>query len=119
MILNDANSISPQYSNLISLAARQTIGSTELTVARSTDGQWNTSDVKMFMKNVGGNDRWVVLACVSDCSQGMNQKDEPGRGSLRFFPTLFIPQRIMGRSTPCSPARISRFCPMDATICCS
>ena len=52
-IRNDAAAISPQYVDLVSLAARQAIGATELTIANGTDGKWNTSDVKMFMKDVG------------------------------------------------------------------
>ena len=52
-ILGSANSISETYSNLVSLAARQAMGSTELTVGMGSDGKWNSSDVKMFMKNIG------------------------------------------------------------------
>lgn len=50
---------SGHYTDLVSLAARQAMGGTELTVGRNTSRdasgstQWNTSDVKMFMKNVG------------------------------------------------------------------
>lgn len=36
--------------NLISLAARQVIANTELTVGRGSDGSWNKSDVMMFMR---------------------------------------------------------------------
>lgn len=60
-MLSDASAISPQYANLVSLAARQTIGSTELTIANGTDGRWNTSDVKMFMKDVGTS-RFVAMS---------------------------------------------------------
>ena len=52
-ILSAANAVSPQYGNLVSLAARQTIGSTELTISKGPDGGWNTSDTKVFMKDVG------------------------------------------------------------------
>ncbi|THH29207.1 hypothetical protein EUX98_g4981, partial [Antrodiella citrinella] len=55
-ILGDSSNISSTYSNLVSIAARQTIGATELTVANGTDGKWNTSDVMMFMKDVGNGD---------------------------------------------------------------
>ncbi|KAH8107238.1 hypothetical protein BXZ70DRAFT_285390 [Cristinia sonorae] len=55
-ISQDASSISPVYSNLVSLSARQAIGATELTVASGTDGKLNTSDVMMFMKNIGNPD---------------------------------------------------------------
>lgn len=54
-VLADAANVSAHYADLVSLAARQAMGGTELTVGRSsTDShQWNTSDVKMFLKDVG------------------------------------------------------------------
>ncbi|TCD59771.1 hypothetical protein EIP91_011516 [Steccherinum ochraceum] len=56
-IIGDAGKVSPTYTNLVSLAARQAMGGTDLTVARGTDSSWNTSDVKMFMKDVGTSGR--------------------------------------------------------------
>ncbi|TFY82660.1 hypothetical protein EWM64_g1355 [Hericium alpestre] len=53
-ILHAAAGVSPDYQDLVSLAVRQVYGATELTVAMGTDGKWNTSDVMMFMKNIGG-----------------------------------------------------------------
>jgi len=38
----------------VTLAARQTFGAIDITVANGTDGNWNTSDVMIFMKNIGG-----------------------------------------------------------------
>ncbi|KAK7685151.1 hypothetical protein QCA50_011514 [Cerrena zonata] len=57
LILNAAGNISEPYKDLVSLAARQTMGSTELTIANGTDGKWNMSDIKMFMKDVGDSGR--------------------------------------------------------------
>ncbi|TCD67396.1 hypothetical protein EIP91_012431 [Steccherinum ochraceum] len=56
-IAGDTAAISPVYTGLVSLAARQVIGSTDLTIANGTDGKWNMSDVKMFMKDVGSSGR--------------------------------------------------------------
>ncbi|TCD69631.1 hypothetical protein EIP91_006856 [Steccherinum ochraceum] len=56
-ILNDASSVSQTYAELVSLGARQAIGATDITVSRGTDGQWNSSDVMMFMKDVGTSGR--------------------------------------------------------------
>ena len=84
-ILHDANSITPQYANLASLAARQTIGSTEITVANSSDGQWNTSDVKIFMKNIGS-DRWVVFEVYM--TDLFSRNEVGGRTPSRFFTLL-------------------------------
>ena len=50
---NNATAISSHYADLVALTARQTIGATELTVGVASDGTFNLSDVKMFMKNVG------------------------------------------------------------------
>lgn len=49
---------SGHYADLVSLAARQAMGGTELTIGVKSQNvpgssQWNMSDVKMFMKNVG------------------------------------------------------------------
>ncbi|KAF7794737.1 hypothetical protein EIP86_005875, partial [Pleurotus ostreatoroseus] len=51
--------ISAHYADLVSLAARQAMGGLELTLGRSSldASQWNTSDVKMFMKNLGTDGR--------------------------------------------------------------
>ena len=56
-ILAAATNVSDHYADLVSLAARQAMGGTELTIGQtmSSSGQveWDTGDVKMFMKNVG------------------------------------------------------------------
>ncbi|KAF7790198.1 hypothetical protein EIP86_001150 [Pleurotus ostreatoroseus] len=51
--------ISNHYVDLVSLAARQAMAGTELTVSQGTSdpSQWNLSDIKMFMKNVGTDGR--------------------------------------------------------------
>jgi hypothetical protein len=41
------------YSDLISLVARQAFGSTELTTGMGSDGKTNTSDVMMFIRDSG------------------------------------------------------------------
>ena len=53
MILNAAGNISDSLKDLVSLATRQVMGATELTIANGTDSQWNKTDVKMFMKDIG------------------------------------------------------------------
>ncbi|KAK7685150.1 hypothetical protein QCA50_011513 [Cerrena zonata] len=57
LIFNATGNISEPYKDLLSLAARQTMASTELTIANGTDGKWNMSDIKMFMKDVGVSSR--------------------------------------------------------------
>lgn len=52
-VLNQALTVSDKYGDLVSLAVRQTIGGTELTISKGTDGGWNISDIKVFMKDVG------------------------------------------------------------------
>lgn len=57
-ILKAAANISDVYTNFVSVAARQAIAGTELTITKGSDGNWNTSDVKMFMKDIG-NSKWA------------------------------------------------------------
>ncbi|KAF8883867.1 hypothetical protein BD779DRAFT_1472365 [Infundibulicybe gibba] len=52
-ITSDALSISQDYADLVSLSVRQTMGGFDITTSKGPDGQWNTSDVMMFMKSVG------------------------------------------------------------------
>lgn len=52
-ILSDAAAISPQYADLVSLAIRQAFGGIDISVASDTNGNWNMSDVKVFMKDIG------------------------------------------------------------------
>ncbi|KAF8883857.1 hypothetical protein BD779DRAFT_1443590 [Infundibulicybe gibba] len=56
-ITSDALSISQDYADLVSLSARQTMGSIDITASRGLNGQWNTSDVMIFMKSVGDTSR--------------------------------------------------------------
>ena len=53
-ILNDASQYSEQYADLLALTTRQAMGPMEITLSRDAGGNWNTSDVKVFMKNLGG-----------------------------------------------------------------
>ena len=55
-ILQGAAPISNLLGDLVSLAAAQVYGSTQLTVAVGASGTFNTSDVMMFMKNIGGSE---------------------------------------------------------------
>ncbi|KAF8867760.1 hypothetical protein BD779DRAFT_1244531 [Infundibulicybe gibba] len=56
-IISDASSISQDYADLVSLSVRQTIGGVDITISNGTDGQWNTSDVMMFMKSIDDSSR--------------------------------------------------------------
>ncbi|EMD37369.1 hypothetical protein CERSUDRAFT_114042 [Gelatoporia subvermispora B] len=56
-IIQDALKISPQYADLVSLAARQVFGAIDITVSNGSDGRWNMSDTMMFMKDIGSTRR--------------------------------------------------------------
>ncbi|EMD37366.1 hypothetical protein CERSUDRAFT_114039 [Gelatoporia subvermispora B] len=56
-IIQNATKISPQYADLVSLAARQVFGAIDITVSAGSDGQWNSSDVQIFMKDIGNTQR--------------------------------------------------------------
>jgi Domain of unknown function (DUF5127) len=53
-ILQDANSISNDLGGLVSVAIAQVYGSMQLTVGSDAQGNLNSSDIMMFMKNIGG-----------------------------------------------------------------
>lgn len=67
-ILQNATAISPQYADLVSLAARQTFGGVEFSVSNGSDGKWNMSDVKIFMKDVGNSRCVVPGTCEITCA---------------------------------------------------
>lgn len=52
-IINDAAKISPNYPDLLSLIARQAMSAIEITVSKSADGSFNSSDIMAFMKDMG------------------------------------------------------------------
>jgi hypothetical protein len=54
MILQNASSVSGPLGDLVSLAIAQVYGSTQLTIGTDEFGKLNSSDVMMFMKNIGG-----------------------------------------------------------------
>ncbi|KAI0759822.1 DUF1793-domain-containing protein [Trametes elegans] len=56
-IIGNASQVSSQYADLVSLAARQTMGSLDITVSTDADGKPNASDVKIFMKDIGTSGR--------------------------------------------------------------
>ncbi|KAF8885594.1 hypothetical protein BD779DRAFT_1646537 [Infundibulicybe gibba] len=56
-ITSDALLISQNYADLVSLSVRQTVGSVDITTSKGSDGQWNTSDILIFMKSVGDTSR--------------------------------------------------------------
>ncbi|EJC98579.1 DUF1793-domain-containing protein [Fomitiporia mediterranea MF3/22] len=50
----DGEAFSTEYADLLMLSARQAMGSMDITIPPSLSGSWDTSDVKIFMKNLGG-----------------------------------------------------------------
>ncbi|KAJ7194203.1 hypothetical protein GGX14DRAFT_378230 [Mycena pura] len=56
-LLQDAGRVSNNYADLVSLATRQTMAGVEITVSKNDTGEWNTSDVMAFMKDVGSSQR--------------------------------------------------------------
>lgn len=67
-IVSDANAISSNYVDLVSLASRQLMAGLEVTVGTDSSGKLNASDILFFMKDTGNSqcvrfysDRCVVL----------------------------------------------------------
>ena len=53
-IVQDAGSVANYFSSLTALALAEVYGSMELTVWTDGHGNYNKSDVMVFMKNIGG-----------------------------------------------------------------
>lgn len=47
---SDAGKISADYASVVSLSIRQALGAMEITIAKNSDGSWNTADPIVFMK---------------------------------------------------------------------
>lgn len=62
-ITSHANAIVPggAYADILSLAVRQTIANTELTVGQGTNGALNTSDVMLLMREGDNGDYEYAL----------------------------------------------------------
>ncbi|KAJ7195720.1 DUF1793-domain-containing protein [Mycena rebaudengoi] len=56
-VLKDANAVSQEYSDLVSIATRQAMAGVEITMGKTADGEWNHSDVQGFMKDLGNSQR--------------------------------------------------------------
>ncbi|KAF9000881.1 hypothetical protein BDQ17DRAFT_1245068 [Cyathus striatus] len=56
-ILADGDAISSKYSDLISISLRMVFGTMDITIPKSGDGTLDTSDVKIFMKDIGSSSR--------------------------------------------------------------
>lgn len=52
-VASAASSISSNYAGMLALAARQAVGTFEITVSRDESGIYNMSDVIIFSKNTG------------------------------------------------------------------
>ncbi|KIK65815.1 hypothetical protein GYMLUDRAFT_158671, partial [Collybiopsis luxurians FD-317 M1] len=57
MIVSDANKVSSNYTDLVSLASRQVMAGMEITVGSDLDGNVNASDTLIFMKDTGNSQR--------------------------------------------------------------
>ncbi|KAK0466307.1 uncharacterized protein EV420DRAFT_1261099 [Desarmillaria tabescens] len=55
-IMSDTRRVSDNYADLVALAARQALA-VDITVSRDSNGQWNTSDVMSFMRDMGDSRR--------------------------------------------------------------
>lgn len=51
-IESDASAISSNYAGIVKISIRQAFGAMELTISKTNDGSWNTTDVLMFLKGM-------------------------------------------------------------------
>lgn len=52
-IQSDGSVISSNYAELVALSLRQALGSMDITITRGSNKNWNTTNLKIFMKNTG------------------------------------------------------------------
>lgn len=52
-VLSAAATISSEYGDILSLVTRQIFASMDITIPSAQSGQFNSSDVKIFMKDIG------------------------------------------------------------------
>jgi hypothetical protein len=52
-ILADANTVSADYADLVSMAVRQTMGGMDITVGVKSDSSLDPTDIKAFVKDLG------------------------------------------------------------------
>ena len=66
---SDASKISSDYASIVALSIRQAFAATEITISKTSSGEWNTSDVKMFMKEISSNGvRPITIYCRTPLS---------------------------------------------------
>lgn len=46
----EASAISENYAGVVALSVRQALGALEITISKTAEGAWNTSDVMVFLK---------------------------------------------------------------------
>ncbi|CAE6479297.1 unnamed protein product [Rhizoctonia solani] len=54
-IFNDATPIHADYTSIVQLSTRQAFAAVEITLSKTSSGSYNTSDVKIFMKEISSN----------------------------------------------------------------
>ena len=101
-LMNATSEISTHYTNLVSLATRQTFGSLDITILSDAQGNVNASDVKVFMKNQG-TDRFVFSYSVryplvdDNCRIQIHSRVTPVERMYAAFPMLlFLNASIAG-----------------------
>lgn len=52
-ILSAASATSPEYASILSVVTRQIFASMDITIPSAKPGQFKTSDVNIFMKDIG------------------------------------------------------------------
>lgn len=67
-VRTDALKISEDYAAIVDLSVRQTFGSIELSVSRSSNGAINATDILVFMKEISSNGVRLCSQCLVRCS---------------------------------------------------
>lgn len=72
-VKSDASSISSDYADWVALAIRQAFGAIEFTLSKDSAGNYNTSDILVFMKGMYHTlvDLWRACLIVDSCCRDL------------------------------------------------
>lgn len=96
-VIGNASAVSSQYADLVSLAARQSLSTLDITVSLDSDRNPNASDMRIFMKDIGSGGKTayvhLVLCFMPTAHLGHAGVSILWRGYLLHYPPCFTSTR--------------------------
>jgi len=93
-VQNDGLATSSNYADLVALAIKQALGTMDTTITKGSDNKWDTTDLKMFMKNTasvgGGGYVHNLLSMISTSHHRISGHGKSALILLTSFMLLFL-----------------------------